>query len=278
MTCEPEKIQGDAMMTTNSVCDATFDPALSLARQSLYRFAALSLVDPKVGTWEQLDHVGSVRLLDEATALIRNEPAAQIDRLAPNERPLSELDPARVLACLPKSSSALNDEYEATFGLLVAKACPPYETEYIDGKFTFQRSHALADISGFYRAFGLQPSDELPERHDHIVLELEFMALLFELERRAAESGQPDAHEKMMTCRNAQRRFLTEHLAWWAPAFAKVLGKENKGGFYEAVGVFLAALIPVERSFLGVEPQNRTVTPSPIEQPEECDGCMLAAT
>ena len=31
------------------------DPALSMARQALYRFAALSLLDPKCGSWEQLD-------------------------------------------------------------------------------------------------------------------------------------------------------------------------------------------------------------------------------
>lgn len=261
-----------------TLTETDFDTALNLARQSLYRFAAFTLVDPKVGNWQQLAHVRDLRLLDDATTLIRNEPAAKAESLAPNERGIAQLDASRVLARLPQSSRDLHDQYEATFGLLVTKACPPYETEYIDGKFTFQRSHALADISGFYRAFGLEPSNELPERQDHIVLQLEFMALLIGLERRAAESDQPDAEEKVAICHEAQQRFLKEHLAWWAPAFAKLLGKENRGGFYEAVGVFLAALIPCERSLLGVESRSRNVEPSTLERPEECEGCMFATS
>lgn len=252
------------------------DQALSLARQALYRFTAMALVDPRAGTWRQLSDLRTDPLLDAAAAVVRHDPAAKADTLALGERPLEDLDPAAVLKRLPATAAELNGEYERTFGLLVGSACPPYETEYIHGKFTFQRSQTLADVSGFYRAFGLKPSDWFPERHDHIVQELEFMALLLGLERRAADSQAADRHERIEVCRDAQLRFFREHLVWWAPAFARLLARENAGGFYAAVGNFLAALMAAERSLLGVEPPVAGAAPSTLEPPDACDGCQLA--
>jgi TorA maturation chaperone TorD len=177
---------------------------------------------------------------------------------------------------LPDSPSAFNIAYEGVFGLLSSSACPPCESEYIDGKFTFQRSQTLGDVGGFYRAFGLRPSRRRPERHDHIVLELEFMAFLIGLERQARECDEADRGEKADLCRRAQQRFLREHLSWWAPAFARLLGREDPGGFYEGAGVFLAALIAAERGLLDVPVPSHPGVPSSIERPEECEGCQLA--
>ena len=253
----------------------TFDPALSIARQSLYRFVALSLLDPRAGCWEQLNELRGDRILTDAAALIRNEPTAKAETLAVAERPLVDLDPEPVFVALPDCEAVLNDEFERTFGLLVSNACPPYETEYINGKFTFQRSQELADISGFYTAFGLKPSHRLPERHDHIVLQLEFMAFLIGLERRAGDSGDGERDERIEICRDAQTRFLRDHLAWWAPAFSKLLSKEHPDGFYAAVGKLLSSLVPAERSLLGVNASTRAARPTRLERPEECEGCLL---
>ncbi len=253
-----------------------FDPALNIARQSLYRFAALSLLDPRAGCWEQLNALRDSGILTEAAALIRGEPAAKAEALAVAERPLEDLDPRPVFAALPNSQTALNDEFERTFGLLVSNACPPYGTEYINGKFTFQRSHALADVSGFYRAFGLQLSAQHPDRPDHIVLELEFMAFLIGLQRQAIEDNSADHEEQAAICGDAQQRFLREHLAWWAPAFSRLMWRENGNGFYAAVGTMLAALMAAERSLLNVAATSGSVQPSTLERPEECEGCLLA--
>jgi TorA maturation chaperone TorD len=260
---------GDLMSTTPAI---EFDLTLNLARQSLYRFAALTLLDPKDGAWERLAALRDDSLLADAAALIRELPSATATQLSLGERPLSALDPQAVLRQLPNSRQALNDQFEAAFGLLVSNACPPYETEYISSKFTFQRSNALADVGGFYHAFGLQIADEHPERPDHIVLELEFMASLLALERRAEGNA-----ERGAICRDAQRRFLDEHLAWWAPAFARLLGREARGGFYEAAGVFLSALVPAERALIGVLPSSQAAASSPIEEPEACEGCQLTS-
>lgn len=256
---------------------STTDRALLLARQALYRFSALALLDPRAGSWEELAVAARGDLLDVAADIVRNEPAAQADPLARGERPLDDLDPRRVLDSLPVSRAASNAAYERVFGLLSSCACPPCEAEYINGKHTFQRSQTMGDVGGFYQAFGLQTSRRHPERQDHIVLELEFMAYLVGRERQAIESTTAESVEQAEICRRAQQRFLQEHLAWWAPAFARLLGHEDRGGFFETASVFLAALIAAERAILDVPPPSRDVAPSSIERPDECAGCQLGA-
>jgi TorA maturation chaperone TorD len=251
------------------------DTVVDRARQVLYRFAALSLVDPRTGSWNVLRRLTDDRLLSDAAAVIRALPQVKSLKLGIGERPVKYLDPLAVLQRLPESQTALNTEYENTFGLVVGSACPPYETEYIGSKFAFQRSNSLADINGFYHAFGLTIASGRAERPDHVALELEFMASLLGLESHAACEGAHGNDELLNICREAQIRFLTEHLAWWAPAFARLLMRENERGFYAAVGLFLAALIPAERALLNVEVQSRRVRPSQLEAPDACTGCEL---
>ena len=167
------------------------DKALCLARQTLNRFAALTFLDPRAGAWERLRGLAGPTLLTDAAELVRGEARAASIELARGELPPERLDPADVLKRLPSIERELNDQYEAAFGLLLSGSCPPYETEYVNSKLVFQRSNGLADIAGFYRAFGLEPSAELPERDDHIALELEFMAYVAGL--RAAATGKRSA-------------------------------------------------------------------------------------
>ena len=252
------------------------DPAILLARQSLYRFAALTMLDPKADSWQRLRPLCDEPLLSDASSIIRDLDEADLQTLRLGELRLTELVPSNVLRLLPETSSQLNDQFENAFGLLVSKACPPHETDYIDSKLSFQRSNTLADISGFYRAFGLTTSKIHPERPDHIVQELEFMAFLIGLQRQASETNASGCREQQEVCLDAQVRFLREHLAWWVPAFAKLLCHEAAGGFYEAAGKFLAALIAAERALLSVTPAERNALPTSPEVPEACEGCELA--
>ena len=152
--------------------------------------------------------------------------------------PIEMLDPRLVLDRLPNSERALNAQYESTFGLLVSSNCPPYETEYINSKFAFQRSNSLADISGFYHAFGLTTSDGHPERPDHVVLELEFMASSAGTGAAGRRRRFERRTDRQQVCRDAQARFLQEHLAWWTPAFAKLLGVGRPAGVLRRRGRF----------------------------------------
>lgn len=252
--------------------DTELDPALIQALQALYRFAALALADPRVGSWPLLADPNAQRVVNAAAELLREETAARDQQLGWGERPIAELDPAEILARLPASPAAFNAAYEGQFGLLVSSGCPPYETEYIDSKLSFQRSNALSDVAGFYQAFGWTPSLSNPERPDHIALELEFMATLCGMTENAGNS------EQAATCREAQASFLAEHLVWWAPALCRLLMHEDPHGYYGAIGRFLPTLLPAHRVLLGVAPHRQPAQPSLIERPEECDGCLSQPT
>jgi TorA maturation chaperone TorD len=251
------------------------DPALLLARRTCYRFLALALADPRTGTFSELADPATRELVTQAAEILRDEDAAVARPLALGERPLAELDPAKVFARLPRSPSDLNNLYEANFGLLGGSKCPPYEIEYVPSKFTFQRSNMLADIAGFYSAFGLQTSSSNPDRPDHVVLECEFLAQLLQLQWQAMEGTGLESPTQAHICHEATQRFLREHVVWWLPAFAKLLARQDPGGYYEAVAQFLAALVAAERALAHIDPPHRSVEPSPIENADECSGCEL---
>jgi TorA maturation chaperone TorD len=254
------------MPTTSSIVPIRFSAALNSARRAIYRFAAMAYSDPKAETWPCLVDTNSQACLHAACELLRTEPAAVVSTLGLGESPLEQLDPAMVVARIPASAAELNHAYERTFGLLVTGACTPYETEYIDSKLSFQRAQQMADVGGFYHAFGVEPDAERP---DHIALELEFMATLIDLESRA------QTEDQLAVCRKAQADFVADHLAWWVPSFARLLGRENPDDFYASVGRLVCAFLPAERGLLGVAPHLLPTQPTTLERPEECEGCLL---
>ena len=258
------------------------DPALLLARRACYRLVGLALADPRTGTFHELADPATRNLATKAAALLRDEDAAVARPLARGERPLADLDPVRIFNRLPKTATELNDLYEANFGLLGGSKCPPYETEYVPSKFTFQRSNMLADVAGFYKAFGLQTSSSNPDRPDHVALQCEFLAQLLELAFHATTSesagtttSSPVNQQRLEICLEASREFLKEHAVWWLPAFAKLLACQDAGGFYEAVAHFLAALVAAERALARLGLPHEAAEPSPIESADECSGCAL---
>jgi len=101
------------------------------------------------------------------------------------------------------------------FGHTVRSTCPPYELEYGGGE-VFQQSQMLADLAGFYRAFGFDAVGPLAERPDHFVAEWEFMSVLAAKEAYQLAAG---CDEGVSACRDGQRAFLKSHAASWMPAF-----------------------------------------------------------
>lgn len=88
--------------------------------------------------------------------------------------------------------------------------CSPYETEYEADPFA--KARQMADISGFYGAFGMDTSTARPTMHDFIAAELEFMSLLTRKEAYATARNWTRRREVTV---DAERGFLRDHLGRW---------------------------------------------------------------
>jgi TorA maturation chaperone TorD len=109
----------------------------------------------------------------------------------------------------------------------------------------------LADVAGFYRAFGLETAEGQPEVEDHVCAELEFMSALSLKEAWALAEQAAEGLEVTVT---AQRAFLTDHLGRWTPAFAERLAAAAAGDFYAAAAAALRAWVAADCARLAVTP------------------------
>ncbi|MCG3130756.1 MAG: Chaperone protein TorD [Phycisphaerae bacterium] len=138
--------------------------------------------------------------------------------------------------------SALQEDYARLFGHAVRGSCPPYELEY-GRRDILQQSPQLADIGGFYAAFGLSLEDSARERLDHVSVECDFLARLCCLE---AEAAVADDAERARVAADAHRAFLADHLGKWAPAFARQVSDADPDGFFGGAAKLLAAGIELD--------------------------------
>lgn len=85
-----------------------------------------------------------------------------------------------------------------------------YETEY-GRERAMVKGNELADIAGFYRAFGFETGGEgvQAEMTDHVAVELEFYALLIFKQQALIESAEREGIEIVL---DARRKFLKDHL------------------------------------------------------------------
>lgn len=138
--------------------------------------------------------------------------------------------------------SELSCRHDALFGHAVRGKCPTYEMEYGRTEIIRQASD-LADISGFYHAFGLDFADGANGRPDHITAECEFMGALCAKESHALEHAAADG---IGICVDAERLFLKEHLGRWLPAFAHRVLKADHDGLYGVVARFAVDFVEAE--------------------------------
>jgi TorA maturation chaperone TorD len=248
-----------------------YDPAADLARRHLYQYIALATLCPSDSRRQEFGDRQFRRIVTAAAKLARDERAFHPAALSPGEIPPSEIDPSALFS----PGADPDAEHLDAFGLTVGKDCPPYETEYCTNRETAYRSQQMADIAGFYRAFGQTPSADHPERVDHLSLEAEFLHSLIGLEIYARQTLR-DA-DRADLCRKAQRDFFAAHLGWWLAAFGIRVQRRMRDGFFADFGAFLRSFVPFERAALGLPPFTELPAVRSVEEPAEgdCFACGL---
>lgn len=128
---------------------------------------------------------------------------------------------------------------------------PPYETEYTlaeSPQHALSQPAHLSDIAGFYKAFGLEISEERPDRVDHIATELEFMHVMAYKESNSVENNET---EHIEIVQDAQLKFINDHLGRWTGQFRDKMAKADELGFYIALAEMLDLWVKFDKAYLG---------------------------
>ena len=198
-----------------------------LRRAALYRLCASALAYPVPGRLAEV--------------------AGLAERVAPTlDGALRDAVQALAAAARAGHDATVAGEYVTLFDR--SPRCPPCEGAYGLPQMAGKAAQ-LADIAGFYAAFGVRPSEGQADTEDHVAAELEFMSLLALKEAWA----RAEAHdERAEISREAAVAFLRDHLARWAPLFAEALTGATRLAYYRAVAALLAAWLETDTAALGV--------------------------
>lgn len=141
----------------------------------------------------------------------------------------------------------LEREHVAVFTLSTSTDCPTFETAYFPGEPQNQTAR-MADIAGFYRAFGVDATSG-GFRPDELSVELEFMAYLCRKQVHAVEHmGAPRVNQVV----RAQRMFIEEHLGQWAAGLGeRVAARASAGSFYQLAGLALSEWVRDDSALMG---------------------------
>lgn len=263
--------------------EKTENRLLHQARQIVYQFFSLALAVPQEANWKKLKNSYFQELLEGAIEFLKDLPQESSFQYAPLELSREFFQFSCTQPFLKNSQESTSNSYNRIFGLLISRECPPYETEYCPQTFSVYRSHQIADIAGYYAAFGIEPSHKIPLRADHIALECEFMAWLIAKTLYLDNEGD---NKGVAICQEAQKKFVQEHLAWWVPAFASAIHRKAEGttndslkntldsqSDYGRLSLLLASFVPLERHFLQVLPSSNMVVPKVQESSDDQEGC-----
>lgn len=201
--------------------------APATARSALFRLLALGFAPPSAETLEEVEG------LADALAGLPGTPA--------------ELEDVRRSA-RAASVDSLAGAYQWLFGGSVRVA--PYEGSYeLD---PIRQGRQLADVAGFYRAFGAEAHGRAFERPDHAGCELEFLSFLELRALTAAEEGDGAAAALVEEIGAA---FLRDHAGRWLPTFFAGVREAGAGGapFYRALAALGERVLADELARRGLE-------------------------
>ncbi len=150
----------------------------------------------------------------------------------------------KLMAKLDKSKiENIMNEFVDVFGHTLSKQIAPYALEHLKNSDIFFRTQKLADLNGFYKAFGMEV--ESIERADHIATQTEFLSFLLLKELLAIRKCMEKEKE---ICQEAFMAFHQDHFFDWAKMFSENLAEKIKGVYYPAAGSFLREFLKEEKS------------------------------
>ncbi len=185
--------------------------------------------------------------------------------------------PAVELALTAISLSELQTAYRQTFG---AAGSLSYETEY-GLPHEYRQSQEMADIAGFYHAFGFRQGGAVRERADHVAVELEFMYALALKEAYALAQDRPD---QSAICVEAAGKFLQDHLGRWITLFAQSVAlngaaPDAANPVYVTMARFASTFVLADADRLGlnlIRPQRADLQHTPYDPDFSCADCEMA--
>lgn len=169
------------------------------------------------------------------------------------------------------------DLNSAWTSLFVRGTVPPYETSHMPPSMAGHLGE-LADIAGFYKAFGLEVQGERP---DHLVPELEFLTFASLKYIEALRASNSEAAEM---CADAIAGFLEDHFGTWIGAFAARVSAELPRNPYEPIIQSLATFVSWLCRMTDISPRPLStkgpgMPPTPLggdeAEPTGCLGCPL---
>lgn len=258
-----------------STCSTIDDTRIAQARASAYALIAHAFRCPDEAWLDLLGEPGRWEGWPEALATIDDEIGGRLSDLQESVVGQSRSCDPRV----PRGSddklcggervrvslAEIQESFNVLFGHAVRGKCPPYELEYGRSEIIQQASN-LADVAGFYSAFGMEIAEDACDRVDHLCSECEFMSVLCAKEAEAIDSSETE-HTEIV--RLAQRHFLRDHLVTWVPALSYRIDEAEDGGFYGLVAGFLTAFISSEASRFHIGLGPTTLELRPVDEVQD---------
>lgn len=166
------------------------------------------------------------------------------------------------------SLNDLRSEYIAIFDH-AKNLNPLYETEYGRERAMF-KANELADIAGFYHAFGFELDQENGTREmpDHISVELEFYSLLMMKHLFLQEEDDFNGCEIVF---DGMKKFMESHLGRFVSAIIDRPGVVESE-FYYNVFVWIKSIVEAECGRLQISPDKATWFASQTEGEKMCCG------
>lgn len=212
-----------------------------LATSQVYQFLSMCLFEPEKNVMELLRNNDYMSEVESCLGETGNVELSEAFRNIRKELQDSNVD-------------KLVKGYRDTFGnATVAMDCPPYEM-YFSGSQIYQQTQDLADISGFYKAFGVEVSkDDTTNRWDHIAVELEFLHFLT---YKLAFAIENHGDKEQESCLAAKKKFLNAHIGRWIKAFSSSVEKKSPVAFYREVADMTNEFIHLDMKNLGVDAEE----------------------